>query len=58
MLATNKRTDGSTQVVYNGHPLYYYVSDTSAGDTTGQGVNNSGGLWWLVAPSGAAITSH
>ena len=55
MLTTFTRSDGSTQVVYNGHPLYYYVADTAAGQTTGQGLNQFGGLWWLVSPAGAAI---
>ena len=56
MLSTSTRTDGSKQVTYGGHPLYYFASDKAAGDTTGQGVNNFGGLWWLVAPNGTAIT--
>lgn len=55
MLTTIKRDDGSTQVVYNGHPLYYYGGDTAAGSTNGQGLNAYGGLWWLVSPAGAAI---
>jgi predicted lipoprotein with Yx(FWY)xxD motif len=55
MLTTFKRDDGSTQVVYNGHPLYYYVGDTSAGQTNGQGLNNFGGVWSLVTPQGTAI---
>lgn len=55
-LATSKRSDGSSQVTYNGHPLYYYIQDKSAGDTKGQGLNLSGGLWWLVSPSGSALT--
>ena len=55
MLTTFTRSDGSTQVVYNGHPLYYYAADTAAGQTTGQGLNQFGGLWWLVSPAGAAI---
>jgi predicted lipoprotein with Yx(FWY)xxD motif len=56
MLATTNRTDGTKQVTYAGHPLYYWTGDTHPGDTTGQGLNNLGGLWWLVAPSGTAIT--
>jgi predicted lipoprotein with Yx(FWY)xxD motif len=56
MLTTFTRSDGSTQVVYNGHPLYYYSADTSPGATSGQGLNAFGGLWWLVSPAGAAIT--
>jgi predicted lipoprotein with Yx(FWY)xxD motif len=55
MLSTTTRGDGSTQVDYNNHPLYYYVGDNGAGDVNGQGVNANGGLWWLVAPSGDAI---
>jgi predicted lipoprotein with Yx(FWY)xxD motif len=57
LLGTTKRTDGTTQVTYGGHPLYYFAGDKTAGSTAGQGVNAAGGLWWLVAPSGSAITS-
>jgi predicted lipoprotein with Yx(FWY)xxD motif len=46
-LGTITRDDGSVQVTYNELPLYYYVSDTQAGDTTGQGV---GGVWYIVKP--------
>ncbi len=56
-LTTVTRSDGSTQVRYDDHPLYYYAGDTSAGSTAGQGVDGYGGLWWVVDPSGAAITS-
>jgi predicted lipoprotein with Yx(FWY)xxD motif len=55
-LATTPRSGGSTQVTYNGHPLYLYAGDTAAGQTTGQGLNQFGALWWLVNPQGAAIT--
>jgi predicted lipoprotein with Yx(FWY)xxD motif/uncharacterized cupredoxin-like copper-binding protein len=41
------RDDGSTQVAYNGIPLYYWVNDTKPGDTAGQGV---GDVWFIVAP--------
>jgi predicted lipoprotein with Yx(FWY)xxD motif len=54
-LTTITRSDGSTQVVYAGHPLYYFAGDTSAGATNGQGINNFGGLWWLLSPAGTAI---
>ncbi|MGH8889437.1 MAG: COG4315 family predicted lipoprotein [Acidothermaceae bacterium] len=57
MLGTTKRGDGTTQVTYNGHPLYYFAQDKSAGQANGQGKNLSGGLWWVVTPSGTAITS-
>jgi predicted lipoprotein with Yx(FWY)xxD motif len=56
LLATLPRDDGSTQVTYNGWPLYYYAGDTAPGDTAGQGIDGFGGLWWLIAPSGEPIT--
>jgi len=55
-LGTTSRSGGGTQVTYNGHPLYLFAGDTAAGQTTGQGLNNFGALWWLVNPQGAAIT--
>ncbi len=55
LLGTTTRTDGKTEVTYAGHPLYYFVQDKAAGDTTGQGINGFGGLWWVVSPSGTAI---
>lgn len=56
-LGTTSRSGGVTQVTYNGHPLYLYAADTAPGQTTGQGLNQFGALWWLVNPQGAAITS-
>jgi predicted lipoprotein with Yx(FWY)xxD motif len=56
-LGTITRADGSKQVTYKGHPLYYYVGDSGPGTTTGQGSNSFGAKWWLVAPSGSAIAS-
>lgn len=41
------RSDGSRQVTYNDMPLYYYVADSQAGNTIGQGV---GGVWFVVEP--------
>jgi hypothetical protein len=55
-IGTTKRSDGASQVTYKGHPLYYYITDKSAGQVTGQGSNSFGAKWWLVAPSGASIT--
>jgi predicted lipoprotein with Yx(FWY)xxD motif len=50
LLGTTKRNDGSTQVTYNGWPLYYYVSDKASGDTTGENVQ---GVWFVITPAGA-----
>lgn len=55
-LGTITRSGGVKQVTYDGHPLYYFAGDTSKGSVTGQGSNDFGAKWWLVAPSGAAIT--
>jgi hypothetical protein len=44
-------------VTYKGHPLYYFVADKTAGSTSGQGSDGFGAKWWLVAPSGSAITT-
>jgi predicted lipoprotein with Yx(FWY)xxD motif len=55
-IATVTRADGSKQVTYKGHPLYYFLEDSSAGSVKGQGSNNFGAKWWLVTPSGVAIT--
>ena len=57
LLGTTTRTDGKVEVTYAGHPLYYFVQDKAPGDTTGQGINGFGGLWWVVSPSGVAITT-
>jgi predicted lipoprotein with Yx(FWY)xxD motif len=55
LLGTTKRTGGSLQVTYAGHPLYLFVKDTKPGQTSGQGLNVSGGLWWVISPTGAVI---
>ena len=59
LLGTTTRTDGTTEVTYGGHPLYYFIADKKAGDTTGQGINQFGGKWYVLAPSGKKIdTDH
>jgi predicted lipoprotein with Yx(FWY)xxD motif len=55
LLGTTKRKDGKLEVTYNGHPLYYFVSDRKPGQTTGQGVNQFGGPWWVLSPAGKEI---
>ncbi len=52
LLGTTTRTDGKLQVTYNGWPLYYWIKDTKAGDTSGQDV---GGVWFLVSPQGEMV---
>ncbi|HEY1822207.1 MAG TPA: hypothetical protein VGG83_19965 [Trebonia sp.] len=52
--ATIKRSDGSTQLTFNGHPLYTFTGDTAPGIAGGNGVNAFGGLWSEVPASGSA----
>jgi predicted lipoprotein with Yx(FWY)xxD motif len=51
---TIKRSDGSVQATYDGHPLYTYVGDTAPGEAKGNNLNTSGGLWHEVTTSGSA----
>ncbi len=55
LLRTTKRSDGKLEVTYGGHPLYYFVSDRKPGQTTGQGVNQFGGPWWVLSAAGKEI---
>ena len=55
LLGTTRRKDGKLEVTYNGHPLYYFVSDRKPGQVTGQGVNQFGGPWWVLSPAGKEI---
>ena len=49
--ATITRSDGSKQTTYNGWPLYYFVSDTSAGSVAGEGFYQFGGSWYAIPPT-------
>ena len=53
-LGTTRRSDGKLQVTYKGQPLYYYVAD-KPGVILCQDVNEYGGDWLVVAPSGRAV---
>jgi predicted lipoprotein with Yx(FWY)xxD motif len=49
------RPDGTKQVTYNGHPLYYYARDGDRSDAYGQGLKSFGAAWYVLAPSGNKI---
>jgi predicted lipoprotein with Yx(FWY)xxD motif len=51
LLGTTERTDGSTQVTYNGHPLYYYAHE-GPGEVECHNISTHGGLWWVIQPNG------
>lgn len=50
-------TNGVKQATYEGHPLYTYVGDTAPGQVKGNALNVSGGLWWVMTPSGAKVAA-
>jgi len=51
-LGTIRRTDGSLQVTYDGHPLYTYIGDTGPGQASGNDIDLNGGLWHEVPAAG------
>ena len=56
-IGTITRSDGTKQVTYDGHPLYYFAGDSGAGQANGQGSDGFGAKWWLVSPSGSDVTA-
>jgi len=55
LLGTVKRADGTTQVTYNGHPLYYYEGDKGPGTALGQDVSAFGAKWYVLSAKGSKI---
>ena len=55
LLGTITRPDGTMQLTYNGHPLYYFTADTAGGTAHGQGVKAFGAEWYVVNASGGKI---
>src|SRR6476469_8552505 len=56
MLKVIKRSDGTRQLSYNGHPLYRYVGDGKPGDTNGENITAFGGKWDVVSAKGKIVT--
>ena len=57
LIATVARNDGSLQLTYNGHPLYYYAGDHSAGEIKCQAVIEFGGGWYVIDAQGNKIST-
>lgn len=55
LLGTFKRPDGTMQLSYNGHPLYYFTADMAAGTAHGQAVKAFGAEWYVVNASGSKV---
>ncbi len=51
LLGTTERRDGTTQVTYNGHPLYYYAHE-GPGEVKCHNISTHGGRWWVIKPNG------
>jgi predicted lipoprotein with Yx(FWY)xxD motif len=57
LLGTTRRTNGSQQVTYAGHPLYRFIEDREAGQTRGEGLVEFGAGWDVLSPAGKKIES-
>jgi predicted lipoprotein with Yx(FWY)xxD motif len=57
MIGTTARSDGGTQVTYNGHPVYTFMGDKKPGDTNGEGLVAFGAGWFALSPAGVQISS-
>jgi predicted lipoprotein with Yx(FWY)xxD motif len=55
LLGTTRRSDGSSQVTYNRHPLYTFALDKRAGQTRGEGNSAFGARWYAVSAAGRAV---
>jgi predicted lipoprotein with Yx(FWY)xxD motif len=55
LLGRTRRRDGSTQVTYRGHPLYYYIGDRLPGQVLCQNVEEFGGRWYVLTRRGSAV---
>jgi predicted lipoprotein with Yx(FWY)xxD motif len=54
-LGTTERSDGTMQVTYKGHPLYYFVEDKSPGEAKGEGSDAFGAEWYVMNAKGSKI---
>ena len=57
LVGTIRRPDGQLQITYDGHPLYTWIGDTTAGMITGQALLNVGGYWYVIKPTGRQVTA-
>ena len=58
LLRLTKQHSGSWQVTYAGHPLYRFVGDKRAGQTSGEGLTNFGAGWYVLAASGQKVEAR
>jgi predicted lipoprotein with Yx(FWY)xxD motif len=58
LVGTTTRSDGISQVTYNGHPVYLFSGDQASGDTNGQGLTDFGGGWFALNSAGNQVTAQ
>jgi predicted lipoprotein with Yx(FWY)xxD motif len=58
LVGTTTRSEGTTQVTYNGHPLYLFAQDQKAGETKGQGVSAFGAGWFVLNSAGNQVSTQ
>jgi predicted lipoprotein with Yx(FWY)xxD motif len=56
LVHTATRPEGTTQLTYNGHPLYLFAQDQKAGETNGQGVSAFGAAWFALSSAGNQVS--
>jgi len=57
LLGSDPDPEGGSVVTYAGWPLYTYTADSAAGQDNGQALDASGGLWYVISPSGKVTTT-
>jgi predicted lipoprotein with Yx(FWY)xxD motif len=57
LVSTLTRPDGAVQIAYGGHPLYTYALDVTPGLVMGQGIDQDGGLWYVIDGRGRQVTT-
>jgi predicted lipoprotein with Yx(FWY)xxD motif len=55
LLSSDPDPSGGRVITFKGWPLYNYVGDPTPGSVTGEGINSSGGLWYVISPTGTVI---
>jgi predicted lipoprotein with Yx(FWY)xxD motif len=58
LVSTTERPEGTTQLTYNGHPLYLFAQDQKAGETKGQGVSAFGAAWFALNSAGNQVSAQ